>query len=330
MKVLIADDSVVGRHMLEATVRKWGYEPVVACDGREAWNLLQSPGAPQLAILDWVMPALTGPEVCLLVRQQQKETYTYILLLTSKNQREDLIEGMTAGADDYITKPFNHHELQVRLRAGRRIVDLQAELLRTQAALREQATHDSLTRVFNRHSIFETLDRELSRGERENLPIGIALLDIDFFKLVNDNYGHIAGDAILSETARRIKTSIRRYDSIGRYGGEEFLIILPGCDETCTSSQSERIRLALSNEPMPIVEDGTSHTSLALTASFGCTTALPGKKIAAETLIRIADECLYEAKRNGRNRVVFRSTRYLNEVEEALLLPADSAAATGD
>lgn len=327
MKVLIADDSVVGRHMLEATVRKWGYEPVVACDGQEAWNVLQSPGAPQLAILDWVMPSLTGPEVCLLVRQQQKEAYTYILLLTSKNQREDLIEGMTAGADDYITKPFNHHELQVRLRAGRRIVDLQSELLQTQAALRDQATHDSLTRVFNRHSIFEALDRELSRGERESLPIGVALLDIDFFKHVNDNYGHIAGDAILSETARRIKASIRKYDSIGRYGGEEFLIILPGCDESCTRSQSERIRLSLSNEPMPIVEDAVSHTSLALTASFGCTTALPGKKVSSETLIRIADECLYEAKRAGRNRVVFRSIRQLIDGEE---VKSEAAGASGD
>jgi len=312
MKVLIADDSVVSRHMLDATVRKWGYDPIVACDGQEAWNFLQSPGAPQLAILDWVMPALTGPEVCLLVRQQQKETYTYILLLTSKNQREDLIEGMTAGADDYIIKPFNHHELQVRLRAGQRIVELQAELLSTQAALRDQATHDSLTRVFNRHSIFELLDKELHRGERENLPVGVALLDIDFFKHVNDSYGHIAGDAILSETARRIKSSIRKYDSIGRYGGEEFLILLPGCDESCTRSQSERIRIALCSEPMPIVEDSTSHTSLALTASFGCTTALPGKKATSETLIRLADECLYEAKRGGRNRVVFRSIRELS------------------
>lgn len=307
MKVLIADDSIVSRHMLEATVKKWGYEPVVACDGQEAWDMLQGENAPQLAILDWVMPAMTGPEVCRLVRQQQKEAYTYMLLLTSKNQREDLIEGMTAGADDYITKPFNHHELQVRLRAGRRIVELQTELLETQAALREQATHDSLTKVYNRHSIFEVLDREIRRGERENLPVGLALLDIDHFKAVNDTYGHIAGDAVLSEAARRIKSSIRSYDSIGRYGGEEFLIILPGCDEACTKSQAERIRRSLANEPMPIHEDAHGDTSLALTASFGSTCALPGLPTNSESLIRIADECLYEAKRAGRNQVVFRS-----------------------
>ncbi len=307
MKLLIADDSIVSRHMLEATVKKWGYEPVIACDGKEAWDILQRENAPQLAILDWVMPQLTGPEVCRLTRQQQKETYTYILLLTSKNQREDLIEGMEAGADDYITKPFNHHELQVRLRAGRRIVDLQTELLFSQAALREQATHDALTKVFNRHSIFEVLDRELGRAERENLPVGIALLDIDFFKSVNDTYGHMAGDAALCEAARRIKTTIRTYDSLGRYGGEEFLIILPGCDEACTLSQSERIRRNLAIEPMPILESTHSDISIALTASFGSTTALPGHHLSPETLLRIADESLYEAKRAGRNQVVFRS-----------------------
>jgi diguanylate cyclase (GGDEF)-like protein len=307
MKVLIADDSIVSRHMLEATVRKWGYEPVVACDGQEAWDILQKDNAPQLAILDWVMPQLTGPELCRLVRQQQDNRYTYILLLTSKNQREDLIEGMDSGADDYVTKPFNHHELQVRLRAGRRIVDLQSELLVTQAALRQQATHDSLTKVYNRHSIFEVLDRELVRAERENLPVGVALLDIDYFKQVNDTYGHIAGDAVLCEAARRIKSSIRSYDSLGRYGGEEFLIILPGCDETCTRSQAERIRRALAAEPMPIHEDAHSDVSLALTASFGATTALPGQNFNTQALLKLADECLYEAKRAGRNQVVFRS-----------------------
>jgi diguanylate cyclase (GGDEF)-like protein len=306
--------------MLEATVKKWGYEPVVACDGKEAWEILQKEGAPQLAILDWVMPQLTGPEVCRLTRQQQKDTYTYMLLLTSKNQREDLIEGMDAGADDYVTKPFNHHELQVRLRAGRRIVDLQSELLVTQAALRQQATHDSLTKVYNRSSIFEVLDRELVRAERENLPVGLALLDIDFFKSVNDTYGHIAGDAVLREAARRIKTTIRSYDSLGRYGGEEFLIILPGCDEACTRSQSDRIRRNLAIEPMPIHEYSHSDVSLALTASFGSTTALPGHRISAETLLRIADESLYEAKRAGRNRVVFRSI--LGETEPYLAVSA--------
>src|SRR5262249_7851261 len=148
MRVLIADDSIVSRHLLDATLRKWGYDVVVACDGVEAWNILQSPDAPKLVILDWVMPGLTGPEVCRQVRDrakdsehlENKESYTYILLLTSKSLKEDLIEGMEAGADDYVTKLFDQHELKVRLRAGTRILDLQRELITAREELREQAT----------------------------------------------------------------------------------------------------------------------------------------------------------------------------------------------
>src|SRR5579862_5049140 len=169
MRILIADDSIVSRHLLDATLRKWGYEVVAACDGVEAWNILQAPDAPSLAILDWVMPGMTGPEVCRKVREHAKdskeqECYTYILLLTSKSLKEDLIEGMESGADDYVTKPFDRHELQVRLRAGKRLVDMQAELLATREALREQATHDSLTHIWNRNAILELLGRELARG----------------------------------------------------------------------------------------------------------------------------------------------------------------------
>src|ERR1700691_1265078 len=235
MRILIADDSIVSRHLLDATLRKWGYEVVVACDGLEAWNYLQAEEAPKLAILDWVMPGLTGPEVCRRVREhaQDKESYTYILLLTSKSLKEDLIEGMEAGADDYVTKPFDQHELKVRLRAGTRIIDLQRELIAAKDELREQATKDFLTRIWNRSSILDILQRELVRGTRENRPVGVVLADLDRFKNVNDSFGHFAGDALLREFSRRMQTSMRAYDSIGRYGGEEFLIVLPGCDEAC-------------------------------------------------------------------------------------------------
>ncbi len=182
LKILIADDSIVSRHLLEATLRKWGYDVVVACDGGEALEALQRDDTPQLAILDWMMPGLTGPEVCRKIRQRAHEPYTYILLLTSKSQKEDLIEGMEAGADDYITKPFDQHELQVRLRAGTRLVDMQAELLAAREALREQATRDSLTHLWNRNSILEILDRELSRSLRESGPIGVVIVDLDHFK----------------------------------------------------------------------------------------------------------------------------------------------------
>jgi len=302
VKILIADDSLVSRHLLEATLTKWGYEVAVACDGEEALALLQKDDAPALAILDWMMPGMTGLEVCRRVRVRAREPYTYILLLTSKSQKEDLIEGMEAGADDYITKPFDQHELQVRLRAGTRLVDLQAELLSAREALREQATKDSLTHLWNRSSIFDILCRELARAQRERTPVGVVMVDLDHFKSINDNFGHFAGDAVLCEAARRMQNGIRQYDSIGRYGGEEFLILLTGCDEEACWAQAERLRKQLSQLQMSLQE-----SSIGVSASFGVTTALPGQSWTPEALIHKADEALYLAKRRGRNRVEFLS-----------------------
>src|ERR1700686_4503511 len=247
MRVLIADDSILARHLLDSTLRKWGYQVVVACDGNEAWAVLQSEDAPEIAILDWVMPGLTGPEVCRKVREnaKEKDIYTYILLLSSKSEREDLIEGMESGADDYLTKPFDQHELKVRLRPGMRILELQHELISAREELREQATKDFLTRIWNRSSILDILQRELTRADRERRPVGLVLADLDRFKSVHDSHGHFAGDAVLREFTRRVAASMRPYDAIGRYGGEEFLLVLPGCDEHCTASQSERLRAAL-------------------------------------------------------------------------------------
>jgi two-component system, cell cycle response regulator len=302
MKILIADDSIVSRHLLDATLRRWGYEVVVACDGNEAWQILQSENAPKIAILDWMMPGLTGPEVCRRVRAtaKDKDIYTYILLLSSKSQREDLIEGMESGADDYLTKPFDQHELQVRLRPGVRILELQHELISAREELRDQATKDFLTRIWNRSSILDILSRELQRGLRENRPVGLVLADLDKFKSVNDTYGHFAGDAVLREFVRRMSGSIRPYDAIGRYGGEEFLIVLPGCDVNVTERQAERMREALANDPMSFNEEAQL-----VTCSFGATAWVPGIAVSEEALIRVADDALYAAKRQGRNRVVF-------------------------
>jgi two-component system cell cycle response regulator len=304
VKILIADDSIVSRHLLEATLRKWGYDVTVACDGAEALELLQREDAPALIILDWMMPGISGLEVCRRIRQRGSEPYIYILLLTSKSQKEDLIEGMEAGADDYITKPFDQNELQVRLRAGTRLVDLQCQLLSAREALRDQATRDSLTRLWNRSSILGELGRELARSERESRPLGVVIVDLDHFKHVNDTHGHLAGDAVLREAARRMQNSIRQYDSIGRYGGEEFLILLPGCSEADCYSQADRLRKQLAQADMSV-----NDTSLRVTASFGVTTALPGESCTQEALIRRADEALYVAKKSGRNRVEMLSYR---------------------
>ncbi|HUA19918.1 MAG TPA: diguanylate cyclase [Bryobacteraceae bacterium] len=298
MKILIADDSIVSRHLLEATLRKWGYDVVAACDGTEALKILEREDAPALAILDWMMPGMTGPEVCKRIRERRSEPYTYTLLLTSKSQKEDLIEGMEAGADDYITKPFDQHELQVRLRAGTRLVDLQAELLAAREALREQATRDALTHLWNRRHILEILERELARSQRENCPVGVIVVDLDHFKTVNDTHGHLAGDAVLQEAARRMQNGVRQYDSIGRYGGEEFLILLPGCDEVNCVAQADRLRRLIAEREMQVHDH-----ALSLTASFGVTSALPGLSWTSESLIRRADEALYLAKKSGRNRV---------------------------
>lgn len=304
MRVLIADDSVVSRHLLEASVRKWGYEAVVACDGDEAWRILQGENPPALAVLDWMMPGMTGLDLCRLIRQQDHEPYTYILLLTSKGLKEDLLTGMDAGADDYVIKPFDSNELQVRLRAGSRIVSLQSQLLAAREALREQATHDALTKLWNRSYILEQFARDLARAEREHGSVGVVLVDIDHFKSINDTHGHITGDAVLREAARRMQASIRPYDSLGRYGGEEFLLLLPGCNDECTVMHAERMRHVLRSEPMLLNEQ-----SITLTASFGTTTAHGGSRCTPEALIRIADETLYEAKRRGRDCVVHTPSR---------------------
>jgi diguanylate cyclase (GGDEF)-like protein len=302
MRILIADDSIVSRHMLDATLRKLGYEVIMACDGAEAWDVLQSENPPRIAILDWVMPGLSGPEVCKRVRERSRNSenaYTYLLLLTSKSQKEDLIEGMESGADDYLTKPFDPHELRVRLRSGSRIIDLQRELLAAREELREQATKDFLTRLWNRSSILDILQRELTRAARERRNLGLVVADLDKFKAVNDTYGHFAGDAVLREFSRRMLQCMRSYDAIGRYGGEEFLIVLPGCDEHCTAAQAERMRVTLASEPMLINEIRYEST-----CSFGGTNWHPGMPQQVETLIRIADKALYMAKNQGRDRVV--------------------------
>ena len=298
MRVLIADDSLLSRRLLEETLQGWGYEVLVAADGHEAWKILGSDETPALAVLDWMMPGYTGPELCRLVRERAAEPYTYILLLTSRTEKDDVVEGMDSGADDYITKPFDKHELKVRLRAGTRIVDLQKQLVDAREALRIQATRDYLTQLWNRSAILDILRRELGRSEREGSPVGLIVADLDHFKSINDTHGHLAGDVALQEAARRMQFSVRTYDAIGRYGGEEFLVVLPGADADAVRAQAERMRTAIRSLPVE-----TGFGSLKVTCSFGCASGI-GSAASAEALIQAADDALYMAKKSGRDRCV--------------------------
>ena len=297
MRILIADDSAMSRVLLRSTLQRWGYEVITAEDGNQAWDILSGENAPPIAILDWVMPGMTGTEVCRKVRKTAREPYTYLLLLTSKNTKEETVEGMDSGADDYIAKPFHEHELQVRLRAGQRIIDLQINLLNAREELRERAEKDLLTMLPNRPSIRGVLESEIARCHRDQRSVGIVLLDLDRFKVINDTYGHLAGDTVLRETAQRFKTNMRPYDRIGRYGGEEFLVVLPNCDLAQAHHQADRMRLILEQKPMYI--DGKQ---LKVTASFGVTIS-DGTERPLDEYIRIADEALYMAKHQGRNCV---------------------------
>ncbi len=298
MRILIADDDPVSRRVLARTLQQWEYEVIECADGVQAWTALEESGAPRIAILDWIMPGMTGPEVCGKVRRQGGGRYTYLILLTACSSMRELVEGLDSGADDYLTKPFDVQELQVRLRAGRRIIDLESELVAAREALREQATRDPLTWVWNRYAILDILQRELDRGGREGAPVSVVLVDLDHFKQINDRWGHLAGDAVLRETARRMEGSVRSYDAVGRYGGEEFLIVLAGLGPAGTAELAERLRGAVANQRVT-----TAAGSVDVTVSAGFAVGEPGRGAEPEALIDAADRALYLAKAKGRNRV---------------------------
>lgn len=298
MKVLAAEDNPVFQTLLASMLTKWGYEVLSVGDGNEAWEMLQSDDSLRMVILDWMMPGIDGVELCRRIRAAAREPYIYILLLTARTESQDLIEGMDAGADDYLTKPFNTQELRVRLRAGRRILELQEELLEAREALRIQATHDCLTGILNRASILERLRNELSRGAREKQSTAVLLLDLDHFKQVNDTRGHMIGDAVLREATQRMKSAIRRYDSVGRYGGEEFLVVLPVSSDAEASQVAERVRQAVASEPYRAGND-----SFSVTCSIGLCWRKSPYVHDADQMVREADTALYQAKNRGRNCV---------------------------
>ncbi len=298
--VLIAEDDPIFRRILENWFKRWDYCVTTVENGLDAWEVLQRDGAPQLAILDWMMPGMDGIELCRRIRSRDQGTYLYVLLLTAKDNKQDMIAGLEAGADDYLTKPFDVDELRARVWAGRRILDLQAALIRAHDELQFAAAHDPLTALWNRGAILDLLKREVSRRQRTGDALGVIMADIDYFKKINDTHGHLVGDAVLQEVTRRLAASVRPYDVVGRYGGEEFLIVFPGCTGPNLILGAERLRHCIADQPIE-----TSVGQIPVTLSLGLASVEQDEKetLDCETFLRIADEALYVAKARGRNRV---------------------------
>jgi diguanylate cyclase (GGDEF)-like protein len=299
MQTLVVDDSAVYRKLIGDHLRSWGFGVTLAASGAEAWRVLEQADAPKLVLLDWVLPDLDGIELCKRIRQSGKSShYIYVILLTSNEGRQNMLDAMQAGADDYVVKPFDELELKARLLVGKRILDLQEELVSARESMRHAATHDSLTGLMNRGEILGMLERELERGRREKKPTGVVLGDIDHFKSVNDTLGHLFGDEALREIGRRLREQLRVYDGVGRYGGEEFLMVLPSCDMADALVRANELREIIGNTPVLC-----SGVERSITMSMGVTVSECTGKNEVEALLNQADASLYLAKENGRNRI---------------------------
>lgn len=299
MKILLADDDATSQWLTQSLLRRWDYEVMLAKNGMESMEILRSPGGPRLALIDWMMPEMDGPTVCRELRMNPPDAYVYLVLLTSKGGKQSVIEGLESGADDYLTKPVFAGELRARLRVGLRVLELEDNLVKAREAMSFKASHDALTGVWNRGAIIELAQRELQRVEREHGTLGMVLVDVDHFKKVNDTMGHLAGDDVLREVANRMGRAVRSYDLVGRYGGEEFLILLPGCTATAAQERGERIRAEIARAPIE-----TSAGPLRVTLSGGTVaTGEPAAGGGTDALLQAADDALYRAKENGRNRV---------------------------
>jgi two-component system, cell cycle response regulator len=297
-RVLVAEDDPLYRRALEHFLTGKGYAVQLVSDGMQALEDASSPDAPRLLVLDWMMPGLAGPEVCRRLRASHRERYQYILLLTAKHTTADIVEGLEAGADDYLTKPFNVREFLARIRVGERMIKLQDSLLAAREALRFQATHDWLTGIWNRRALFELLHAEVERAERRGTVLSLFVVDLDHFKRVNDDYGHMTGDAILQEVAQRLNAAVRAYDLVGRYGGEEFIVAAAELEPECPQQFAERLSQAISSAPFR-----TSRGQLTVTISIGIATTDSPLNYSIEKLIQNADAAMYEAKHHGRNCV---------------------------
>ena len=294
LRVLIAEDDTVTRLILKHWIQQWGYETVVVENGSDAWSVLQEDRPPEVVIVDWAMPGIDGIELCRRLRDKSRPYYHYILMVTANAEERDVVHALESGADDCIGKPFGSAELRARLLVASRILALQNELIHAREELRVQSMRDGLTGLWNRAAFLDLFQRELKRAKRKNGHTGLLLLDLDNFKQINDTYGHLAGDEVLGEVARRLCDNVRSYDLVGRYGGEEFFIALPGSNREVLRERAETIRKSICCEPIHV-----SRGDVSITLSVGAAVA-SGEQSISEVLA-IADVGLYKAKDSGRN-----------------------------
>lgn len=300
--VLVVDDDVVSRTLTEKYLAKAGFEVVTASNGSQALELFDQTFFPIL-ITDWMMPQIDGPQLCRLIREKKTDGYVFIILITAKDSKNDIISGLESGADDYLTKPIHPAELVARINTGIRILKLEKSLMKANEEIRMLSTVDPLTRSYNRSYLNERFPQEISRAQRYAHPLSVILADIDHFKQVNDSYGHQAGDEVLRDFTKCLKNQIRkRIDWIVRYGGEEFLIILPETACQGAIQLAERLRASVAERRFQVCG-----TSLNITASFGGACIIPNEertyKISMAELINQVDAQLYRCKNSGRNRV---------------------------
>ncbi|MGB0387270.1 MAG: GGDEF domain-containing protein [Ardenticatenaceae bacterium] len=298
MTILVVDDDPMLREMIAMLLKRKGHHVIEAEDGQEAWELLQQEQV-QLIITDRLMPRLDGQSLIRRVRAATITPYIYIVMLTALGQPQQIVDGLEAGADDYIVKPFNLRELQARVAIGVRLLTVEQELRQARDRMEILATHDDLTGLLNRKAITERAEAELKRTRREVAPMSLVLLDIDHFKSVNDQYGHLVGDDALRLIARVIDQTVRTYDYTGRWGGEEFMLVLPRTTEAEALNIAERVRIDISNTPLSL----PNGKDLNLSASLGVVSTSKKHHLPLDTLFQQADEALYEAKEQGRNRV---------------------------